>query len=73
MLLTLIDNSVIYKVAFGFDKGTMDLETATTTGKKTTEHHRSIITKLLIQDALGKWSDGDVKKLGDVIKNCIAA
>ena len=71
MLLTLIEDSVIYKVVFGFDKGATDSETATTTGKKTTEHHRSITTKLLVQDASGKWSDGDVKKLCDVIKNRI--
>ena len=76
MLLTLIKDSVIYKVTFGFDKGAMDSETATTTGKKTTEHHRGIATKLLIQDASGKWADGNVKKvekLGDLIKNHITA
>ena len=76
MLLTLIKDSVIVKVTFGFDKGAMDSETATTTGKKTTEHHRGIATKLLIQDASGKWADGNVKKvekLGDLIKNHITA
>jgi hypothetical protein len=64
---------VIYKVVFGFDKGATDSETATTTGKKVTEHHRSIARKLLVDDASGKWADGDIKKLGDAIKNCIAA
>ena len=73
MLLTLIEDSMIYKVAFGFDKSAIDSENATTTGKKTTKHHRNIATMLLIQDTSGKWSDGDVKKLGDVIKNHIVA
>jgi predicted MarR family transcription regulator len=72
-LLTLIKDSVIYKVAFGFDKGATDAETATTTGKKATEHHRNIVKKLLVDDPSGRWVDADIKKLGDAIKNRIAA
>ena len=71
MLLTLIEDSMIYKVTFGFDKGAIDSDNATANGKKTTKHHHNIATTLLIQGTSGKWSDGDVKKLGDVIKNHI--
>jgi hypothetical protein len=68
-LLTLIEDSIIYKVTFGFDKGVTDVETTTTTGKKATEHHHNITKKLLVDDPLGKWVDADIKKLSDAIKN----
>jgi hypothetical protein len=68
-LLTLIEDSIIYKVVFGFDKRATDAETATTTGKKATEHHCNIVKKLLVNDPSGKWADTDIKKRGDAIKN----
>lgn len=70
-LLTLIEDNPTYKVAFGFDKGLVG--TVPTGGKKLIEHHRALARKVLVEDLSSKWDEGDIKKLGEVIKNRIGA
>jgi hypothetical protein len=42
-------------------------------GKKAVEHYRSIARKLFIDDPQFKWSEADLKQLGESIKNRITA
>lgn len=61
----------MYKVAFGFDKGLVGA--VPTGGKWLTEHHRALAQKVLVKDLSSRWDGDDIKKLGEVIKNWIAA
>jgi len=68
-LLTLLEESELWKGAFGFRKDSSD--PVKNGGKKLVEHHQAIATHLLINDPGGSWDKADVIKLGDAVKNRI--
>ena len=70
-LLTLIEDNVMWKVAFGFDKG--DVGHIPAGGKKVKDHHRAIAIKLFLdpKEPFGAFTHDDIEKLDDVIKNRI--
>ena len=69
-LLGLVEDNGMWKVAFGFNKGKVQM--VKTGGKKLTEHRQAITAKLFPDNISGRWTtDSDMKKLGLAIKNCI--
>lgn len=68
-LLGCIEDNTTWKVAFGFDKG--DETAVKNGGKKLVEHYQKLAKQLLVDDISGRWDDGDLKKLGDSVKNRI--
>ncbi|KAH9990643.1 hypothetical protein BJV74DRAFT_796013 [Russula compacta] len=67
-LLTLIEDSTVYKVSFGFHKG--DAGTVNSGGKKSKDHHLTIAKKLFIDSADLKWGADDLPQLNFVLLNC---
>jgi hypothetical protein len=63
----------MWKVAFGFDKGVVG--SVPTGGKKAKDHHRAIAIKLFLDpdEPFGAFTDTDLEKLDDVVKNRINA
>jgi len=68
-LLTLIEDSAMYKVAFGFNKG--DVGSVPTGGKKTVEHYRAIARALFVDSPDNPWTEKDLPQLNNVVKNRI--
>ena len=68
-LLGIMEENAVYKVAFGFDKGNVNL--VPNGGKKVVEHHPSIAQKLFIDDPDLEWTEADIKQLGESVKNRI--
>lgn len=72
-LLSIIEDSAIYKVALGFNKG--DVGAVSSGGKKVIEHYQSIARKLFIDAEDAQWSNTkeDLKMLGESVKNRVTA
>jgi hypothetical protein len=68
-LLTLIEDSAVYKVAFGFHKG--DAGVVNSGGKKSKDHHLAIAQRLFIDSAEFEWEADDLPQLSNVVKNRI--
>ena len=70
-LIAIIEDSVRYKVVFGFDKG--DGNNPSSGGKKLGEQHRSIAQKLFLDqpDLHWSWKAEDLDQLKDVVHNHI--
>jgi len=68
-LLTLLEDSELWKGTFGFKKDTN--EPVKNGGKKLVEHYCMIVKCLLVDDPDGGWHMDDIIKLGDVVKNQI--
>ena len=70
-LLTLIEDNPTWKVAFGFNKG--DMELVPTGGKKIKDHHCEISTKLFIdlEEPYKDFTIVDLPRLVDAVKNQI--
>ena len=66
-LLTIIEENVMYKVVFGFDKG--DVGLMLTGGKKVVDLHHSIVHKVFIDVEDAKYTEDDIEGLKDCIKN----
>ena len=66
-LLTIIEDSTKYKVTFGFDKG--DVTSINSSGKKTSDHHKSITQKLFINTEDSNYTEDDIMELGGQVKN----
>jgi hypothetical protein len=67
-LFTLIKDNIIWKVAFGFDKG--DIGHISTGGKKVKDHYDAIVIKLFLdhEEPFGAFTHDNIEKLDDVIK-----
>ena len=68
-LLTIIEGSAPYKVAFGFDRGNVTL--VPTGGKKIIDHYRAIACKLFVDVAKSIYTEDDVEDLLKLVKNRI--
>lgn len=70
-LLTVIEDNPTWKVAFGFDKG--DMELVPTGGKRLKDHHRTIAIRLFLDPEvpIKDFTHVDLPKLIDVVKNRI--
>ncbi|KAH7917118.1 hypothetical protein BV22DRAFT_1200347 [Leucogyrophana mollusca] len=74
-LLAIIAEHPVYKVAFGFDKGTES--SINSGGKKLKAHHESLAQKVLLQDDFGlvdpssQFANYPIDKLGVSVKNRI--
>jgi hypothetical protein len=68
-LLTIIEGSAPYKVAFGFDKGNVTL--VPTGGKKIIDHYRAIARKLFVYIVKSIYTENDVDDLLKLVKNRI--
>jgi hypothetical protein len=68
-LLTIIEGSAPYKVAFGFDKGNVTL--VPTGGKKTIDHYRAIARELFVDVVKSIYTEDDVDDLLKLVKNRI--
>ena len=70
-LLTLIEGNPMWKVALGFYKGNMT--SVPNEGKKVMDHYHNIATCLFTgPKGIGTWTDTDILKLTDVIKNHVS-
>ncbi|KAG2030898.1 hypothetical protein BDR03DRAFT_1016680 [Suillus americanus] len=73
-LLTLIEDSDLWKAVFGFDKGTSGSAVATGKGKNTLKHCADIAIALFIDYVAGvQWTFDDIKVLQGVVKNRIGS
>ncbi|KAG1744231.1 hypothetical protein EDB19DRAFT_1906795 [Suillus lakei] len=73
-LLTLIEDSELWKAVFGFDKGTSGSAMATGKGKNTLKHCADIAIALFINYVAGmQWTFDDIKVLQGVVKNRIGS
>ena len=73
-LLTLIEDSELWKAVFGFDKGTSGSAVATGKGKNTLKHCADIAVALFIDYVAGvQWTFDDIKVLQGVVKNRIGS
>jgi|SRR6267154_4056670 len=68
-LLTIIEGSTPYKVAFGFDRGNVTL--VPTGGKKIIDHYRAIACELFVDVAKSIYTEDDVEDLLKLVKNRI--
>ena len=67
-LLTLLEDSELWKGAFGFKKDTNE---PVKNGGKLVEHYCMIAKLLLVNNLDGGWHMDDIIKLGDAVKNRI--
>ena len=69
LLLTIIEDSAMYKVALGFDKE--DVGAVSSGGKKLIEYYKSMVHKLFIKIEDSKWSNmkDNVRLLDEFVKN----
>jgi hypothetical protein len=70
-LLSHIEASDTYKVAFGFNKG--DVGSVPTGGKKIIDLHHEIARKIWIDVADPEYKDDDMEQLKDLVKHRITA
>ena len=70
-LLTLIESKIRWKVALGFDKGSVpEAENQSSQGKSYIEHCADIAAALFITDQPDtKWTRDNLKDLQTVVKN----
>jgi len=68
-LFTLLEDSELWKGAFGFKKDTN--KPVKNGGKKLVEHYHAIAKLLLVNDPDGGWHMDNIIKLGDAVKNQI--
>lgn len=70
-LLTIIEDKTMFRVAFGFNKG--DSTSVPNNGSKIIDHCRDIARKLFVEPGDTTWTEGDVGKLGNAVKNRVNA
>ena len=68
-LLTLLEDSELWKGTFGFKKDTN--KPVKNGDKKLVEHYHTIANLLLVDDLDCGWHMDDIIKLGDAVKNWI--
>jgi hypothetical protein len=71
MLLTVLEDDPVMRVAFSMDKGA---ETKNKSSAKTVaDHHRSLALRVLIAHDSGRWKDASITQMGNVVKNRVNA
>lgn len=68
-LLTIIEDKAMFRVAFGFYKG--NTTTAPNNGSKIIDHCRDIAQRLFVDVEGAHYTEDDVVKLGNAVKNRI--